>query len=275
MRALAPPMNRQAQLLTEAIRSGRVVRLAELLKSGHVDLNAPVQGHLTPLLLAGRLRRIEVIRALVAAGADPCVAAADSQLTPLCDAVCHNLRDVAQTLLALGADPNFTASGTKDTPLHWAACGGHLHVGIELIEAGADVHATNQNLETPLHVASAHPAFMVLLAMHGAEVRRRDIVGSTPLHRAAIAGDLRAVSLLADLGADLEARDGDGDTPLHSTITNCMQLQAEVIVALLLCGADRTAPDRKGRTPLALAELRGQTLAATILAHSQRPRKLC
>jgi len=109
--------------------------------------------------------------------------------------------------------------------------------------------------------------------------------GRTMLHNAASAGSLATVELLLRLGADPNALDGGRHTPLYSVGNECQGAESGDVVralvrggaqvdahdgvtratalhmaarrgnavaakALLDCGADRTARDRRGDTPL-------------------------
>ena len=66
---------------------------------------------------------------------------------------------------------------------------------------------------TPLHIASGRinePEIVDLLVMHGANVNAQDAEGFTPLHMAAIHGNLKIVKKLVDLEADVNIVTTDG-----------------------------------------------------------------
>lgn len=130
-----------------------------------------------------------------------------------------------ETLATLG--DNFDLNG--------AAFHGHWQLCQFLLEQGADAnHALPETGETPLHAAlckANRPAFNLVLRVllaHGADPRRttrpgvatgcfmRDCRtrGETPLHRAAAFADVEAIELLLAAGADRTAVDAHGDTPL-------------------------------------------------------------
>ena len=70
---------------------------------------------------------------------------------------------------------------------------------------------------TPLLVyalSTNRAAIARLLVRYGADVHVLDHQGWTPLHRAALIGDLTLVNLLLNAGARLGARDWRGKTPL-------------------------------------------------------------
>lgn len=79
--------------------------------------------------------------------------------------------------------------------------------------------------------------------------RSRD--GDTPLHIAAIQGDVRAIALLLDAGADIGAAGETGYTPLHYAVS---QQRADAVRLLLERGADTSLHSEIGETPLELAE---------------------
>ena len=79
----------------------------------------------------------------------------------------------------------------------------------------------------------------------------RSRVGDTPLHFAAIQGDLRAIALLIDAGADLAAAGEWGYTALHYAV--CHQ-RHEAVRLLLERGADTSLRSELGETPLELAD---------------------
>lgn len=112
---------------------------------------------------------------------------------------------------------------------------GHWKVADFLIAHGADVNGSvPETGETPLHSAlckAGRPYFLYvvrLLVENGADVNARTIPGAdtgafmrdvrtkgeTPLHRAAAYGDEAIIEYLLEHGADKTARDARGDSPI-------------------------------------------------------------
>ena len=79
--------------------------------------------------------------------------------------------EVVRVLVAAGADPNRRQPG-DETPLHWAASSDDVHVAAALIDAGADVNAPDGSIGTPLGNAVGYACWDVarLLVVRGAAV---------------------------------------------------------------------------------------------------------
>src|SRR5947207_1513850 len=75
---------------------------------------------------------------------------------------------------------------------------------------------------------------------------------STPLHIAAIRGDVAAIIALLDAGADVQARGEHGYTPLHEAVEQGL---IDAVRLLLQRGASLTAKSDDGHTPLLLAQI--------------------
>jgi len=76
------------------------------------------------------------------------------QWTVLQLAAAYDELEVLQALLQAGADPNAKSSDNTDrTALHYAVQVGHLEVVKALIAAGADINQTANDGNTPLHIA--------------------------------------------------------------------------------------------------------------------------
>ena len=84
------------------------------------------------------------------------------------------------------------------------------------------------------------------LVEHGAEIHfGEEIVGFTPLHGAAQAGDHELVEILVRAGADLNATDGDGKTPLMLAAIAGSQPTVSILLQL---GALSDLEDNRGCT---------------------------
>lgn len=95
--------------------------------------------------------------------------------------------------------------------------------------------------------------------------------GFTPLHLAAFFGRARATRLLLERGADVGAvaRNPMKVQPLHAAM---VRGERDVVVALLVAGADPDARQQAGYTPLQAAAHRGATeLAELLLSHGADP----
>jgi hypothetical protein len=104
------------------------------------------------------------------------------------EATRRGMVDVVQALVDAGADVD-KASGCNDsTPLHFAAETGKDAVVKALIEAGADMNKANNEGVTPLSVAAqeGHETIVRLLIKAGADVNKADDEGCKPLNWAAI-----------------------------------------------------------------------------------------
>ena len=71
--------------------------------------------------------------------------------------------------------------------------------------------------------------------------------GGSPLHTAAVFGQLEVVRALVEAGADVNARNNDGDTPLLVAAFFC---RTEIVQHLLAHGADKSAKNNAGKTAL-------------------------
>jgi ankyrin repeat protein len=129
--------------------------------------------------------------------------------------------DAALSALQAGADPSAEPSeGERDqrTLPMLAALLGDLRLLRELIARGVDLNAEHAGL-TPLLAATrdswhGRPEAVMTLLANGADARRADADGNTPLHHAARSTDPAVAALLLDAGALLEALNHDGFSPL-------------------------------------------------------------
>eukprot|EP01063_Lacrimia_lanifica_P017418 TRINITY_DN2445_c0_g5_i1.p1 TRINITY_DN2445_c0_g5~~TRINITY_DN2445_c0_g5_i1.p1 ORF type:complete len:394 (+),score=94.99 TRINITY_DN2445_c0_g5_i1:53-1234(+) len=104
-----------------------------------------------------------------------------------------------------------------------------------------------------------------LLIATGADVDAKDADGFTPLHHAAIKGDVGAIRTLFEFGAALDVMDHIDDyylTPLHDAADHG---HVEAVRLLIDCGADVGATSALGETPLHRAAGSGQVGAMRVL----------
>lgn len=223
--------------------------------------------------------------------AEPTLAQAmDRSLTPvLCRAAEQGRTALVRLLLQRGAEAE-TSSPFGRTALGMACANGHADVVEVLLDSGADANRRDLSGNLPIYHAGrgGHTAVVELLRHRGAQVDvaaavyLRDLTkiatalavdpdavrlrwdnGNTPLHLAASqAGGAEFVRCLLNHGADVTARDAGGATPLHRAAEAGAAESAQL---LLVGGADPEAMDHRGRTALALAEARGHTECARIL----------
>lgn len=137
--------------------------------------------------------------------------------------------ETCQLVLEEGADPNLNGAEARSYPIHWA-------------------------------IRREMPEMVPLLIKHGADPslrtkhRTSGIEEVTPLHIAAIEGDLAMCQLLMEEGASLEDRYAGENTVLHAAV---MGGTPEVVQWMLDQGATRQE-NEVGYDPLKLAEyLRG------------------
>ena len=142
--------------------------------------------------------------------------------TALIQAVRRNRVEVVRMLLEAGADPNLQ-NDNGETALILAARYGYAEVAQLLLDAGADLNAKDGRGATPLASAIRNRNAPIVSALlnAGADPNEPDANGVTPFMAAIRSMEGRSNAMYRDMmtamveaGADTDFQDEDGDSPL-------------------------------------------------------------
>lgn len=222
----------------------------------------------TALMHAAALGHHEVVKLLVAAGADSHLVDSEGQTALVHAANSGSTRSVATLLEAGHADPNdtvgpVTPGGTPVPLLVHAMASGAEALAELLIKAGASVNPTPGGGVAPLLLAAQAGSTKLLTALlaRGADVAAASDSGVTPLMILAAAGHVRGVKLLLEaakappsppelLSQVLDATTENGTAALH---TASRQAHVKVVSELLTAGASVGLRDLGGQSALGAA----------------------
>ncbi|KAK5970382.1 Sex-determining protein fem-1 [Trichostrongylus colubriformis] len=231
---------------------------------------------------AGNLRRLKVF--LDGRNSKPwldsCLNSTESDKIPLVIASRNGHVDVVRYLLAKGADPNVVGTVSFDgetiygAPALWAASAAGKFEVVRLLveEAGANINQTTNTSSTPLRGAcyDGHLEIVKYLVEHGADIEVANQHGHTSLMIAAYRQKVEVVKYLISCGADVNRSSKKGNTAMHDAVEG---ENADVCNLLLDAGA-RLVPDEFGVCPLMCAVMIGADwILPMLLEHSESGEK--
>lgn len=126
--------------------------------------------------------------------------------TPLCLACKLNRYDLVSLMLRKGADPNTPSYYLGKHPLHFACdhSDGNIDTVRLLVSEGAEVNVRDEDGNTGLHLACTESNVSVVqfLLESGADVMAGDLDDETPLVRACYAKSVELIDILLKAGSD-------------------------------------------------------------------------
>jgi ankyrin repeat protein len=244
--------------MVDAIAAGDSDRVGELLDHAPGLANAKgTDTDQTPMLyLAMDSGSSELVKLLLDHGADWRITTR-SGWTVLSRACSHGTPHIVDLLLQHGADLN-TRDSWGSLPIYGAVMTRNSAMLEHLIARGAQ-----PDLKLAIDLNQLGAARQ-LLEQDSSRARMRFGTGLTLLHDSAQVGDSRlaAMQLLLEFGARVNATTNWGATPLHLA---AIHGNLRTIRLLLENGADTNAADERGRTPLMLAQGKGHSKCAALL----------
>ena len=146
-------------------------------------------------------------------------------LTALHLACCSDRVQIVKALITAGALLNATDTA-KCTALHSAVSVRHVQVVAELVTAGANLEVRDLSSRTPLHLAVGFMDILGLLLTAHANIEARDEEGRTPLHLAAECAHLPTIRALVSAKASLYTLDNKGFSPLDLSLKSALVMTA-------------------------------------------------
>ena len=258
-------LNDGLDINTPALCNRTPLLWASLSSSGEfietlIDLGANVNAQRTddkeaPLTLSSGWNKFMAVYLLLDRGADANIASADGN-SPLHTAVSKGFFDITKLLVEKGSYVNLQNKEGR-TPLFLSVKNKHEQLIKLLIENEADVRigykensterfylvrGKNRGRAAWHYIAGEQvnePEIIDLLVKSGANVNAQDAEGFTPLHMAAIHGNLKIVKKLVDLEADVNIVTTDGKNAAELAHLN-EELEIEEYLELKMASSQRT-----------------------------------
>jgi len=240
-----------ADRFANAIESADLAAVKALVEEGH-PADTPiayVEKDATPLYKAAGQGRTEIVRYLIAHGANVNYRGAEWGKTPLSEAASNGFDDVVEILIKAGADPRVKdRSGYGAFAL--AVLGGQNDVAEALMKYG-DVNGADTYGNTLLMAATTTGQTEAIrwLIGKGADVNKvsqLEYGGRTALVDAAEVGAVESAQVLLELGANPHLKMKDGSTAL-SHAQQAQSPNAELI-AMIQAALAKTPPPRPKAT---------------------------
>ena len=244
--------------MVAAVQANDVSRMRRLLdrNRGLANAKAPDEDQTPVLYLSMETKNHELVKLLLDQGAD-WRWTTRSGWTILSRACSHGSPQIVDLLLEQGADLN-----QRDTwgtlPIYGVVSSGNAVMLKHLLACGA-----RPDLKMAIDLKQLDLARQTL-EQDSSHARIRFGSGVTLLHDSARVGDsrLEAIQLLLEFGGRVNATTNWGATPLHLA---AFYGNARTIRLLLENDADPKTEDKRGRTPLLLAQGKGHATCAQLL----------
>lgn len=235
----------------EAARNNKAEILKQLLANGaDPDQRVGVRNE-TALIRAAFWGHTEIVNLLIEAGADPS-AKDNGGNTAFHEAVSRGKREVAKLLFEKGAECD-ARNDMGLTPFFLAAANGQQETAIWMLELGADPNIRSEAVvDTPVSYAAKKDQIKLLEALieKKADINVVGDGGNMPLHHGASRCNSRIVTALLQAGADVDIMNERGMTPLHMAANSSYPDQTAVIDLLLKAGADISKKTKGGKTAI-------------------------
>lgn len=298
-----PPADPGSVRLSEAVQRRDRAAFMRTLAADRASINARGEEGTSPLMWAALEGDIDMVRALLDAGADPNLKN-DAGATPLMWAIPD--LPIVSLLLDRGANPNVKTGDGRTALMRAAGIHGASPVVARLLDAGADVKAAATNIVGASNALTdaayaADPATMRLLIARGAgaaaagpaglyfallgdcepcidlllKAAPPPVVAMTALFHGPPGDDGQHLGRFIDRGIDLNTRGPDGRTLLMVAAASD-RIPLDAVQTLLAKGVDLGAVSKSGHTASDYAAMHGRTpvLEALLKAGAPPPKAL-
>jgi ankyrin repeat protein len=217
--------------LALAIRLHRTEIVDYLLAIGS-PVNAVTRRGQTAGEVAARCGNQVIMAAFIQAGLNVQARSMDAHST-LCHFAAQNTDAGVLRLLIEAAAPFDERNSRGELPIDYAACNENEQVMSTLLAAGCSLESKRCALNAARN--SNHMVLAMLIAA-GADITACDVFGFAPIHYAACNPNVAVVRLLLDAGVNVNVLDRDGENPLFKACEKNPNM--EVFDALLAAGVE-------------------------------------